>query len=144
MTQEYVQVYAEHHNVMFTIETVGQTGDTKIVRGAAIVGALMNLVMNAIEATSAGGRVECRLQSGPREHSAGTQYLWQVFDDGPGPNKEIVDSMLEPFVTSKLEGVGLGLPMAKRIAEQFHGSLHWHREDHRTVFEFLINEPKPQ
>lgn len=142
--QSYVQVYADHHQVNFTIETTGNIAEEKIRRGAAIVGALMNLVMNAIEATGPGGQVQCQLESRPSQDAGQIEYLWRIIDNGPGPKPEIVDSMLEPFVTSKSEGVGLGLPMANRIAQQFHGRLSWHRENEKTAFEFLISEPKPQ
>ncbi len=138
--ESYVLKYAEHHQVEFQLEEF-EVGSINIIQqGSAVVGALLNLIMNAIEATGSGGSVRCRLQTSfiptqNREH-----WIWQIEDDGPGPNPIMSQSMMEPFVTSKPEGVGLGLSMSKRVAEKLGGSLNWHRQDSKTVFEFSIEK----
>jgi len=136
----YVKKYAEHHQVDFVLEDEKVNPQCMIHQGSAIVGALLNLVMNAIEATGSGGHVRCRLSMTLDNVSRDEVWLWRIEDDGPGPNEQILQSMMEPFVTSKPEGVGLGLPMAKRVAEKFNGSLRWHREENKTVFEFCIKK----
>ena len=103
----------------------------------ALRSALLNLAQNAIEATGPGGRVEL---VAARD---GSLARFDVLDDGPGPPPEIAPTIFEPFVTGKPEGIGLGLVVARRVAEGLNGSLTWSRVNDRTRFrlEFLIGSP---
>jgi signal transduction histidine kinase len=47
----------------------------------------------------------------------------EVRDTGPGIPHDIRDQVLEPFFTTKARGGGLGLPIAKRVAELHGGTL---------------------
>jgi nitrogen-specific signal transduction histidine kinase len=44
------------------------------------------------------------------------------------------ESLHEPFVTSKPEGIGLGLAVAQAVAEEHAGTLTWEHSDGRTRF----------
>ncbi len=79
---------------------------------------LLNLVLNALDALPDGGRVEIDLRP-PRD---GFVEL-SVRDTGPGIAPNILPKVFETFVSSKETGVGLGLPVSKRIAEDHGGSL---------------------
>jgi signal transduction histidine kinase len=57
-----------------------------------------------------------------------------VADNGPGPAQEVVNAMFEPFVSSKPEGVGLGLTLARRAAQTEGGEVTWRRHGGETVF----------
>jgi two-component system nitrogen regulation sensor histidine kinase GlnL len=113
---------------------------------------ILNLIMNAMEAAGQGGVVECEydflpdpsipVSSDSGANSTGSHH-WRIRDNGPGPSSDIADQILEPFVTSKREGVGLGLPTTCRIAEQFGGSLTWSRDGSWTVFNLILREPFP-
>jgi len=46
-----------------------------------------------------------------------------IEDDGPGFNEEIIDSIFEPYVTTKMTGTGLGLTIVQSIIEQHNGSI---------------------
>ena len=61
-----------------------------------------------------------------------------VEDDGPGPPAELASSLFESFVTSKPEGIGLGLTVAVTVAQAHHGSLTWNRRLDRTRFELTV------
>jgi signal transduction histidine kinase len=77
--------------------------------------ALMNLLLNAVEAMSgAGGRLEVSLLA------ADGEALLAVADEGPGMGDEALRRVLEPFYTTKHAGTGLGLPQARHIVEK-HG-----------------------
>ena len=87
-----------------------------------------NLVGNAIEAAGHGGRVEIhltRLTGG---------WRLEVSDTGPGPPAAIAETLFEPFVTGREQGIGLGLAVARQIAEAYHGRVFWERRGVQTVF----------
>jgi signal transduction histidine kinase len=87
-----------------------------------------NVIGNAVEAAGPGGCVKVSLAATRRGASV------QVSDTGPGPPPELEAKLFEPFVTGKLEGIGLGLAVAKQAAEVHGGSITWARRDGQTVF----------
>jgi signal transduction histidine kinase len=98
---------------------------------------LINLLHNAVEAQNSGqprpAKVIVEL------HSQADDYiLLQVKDNGPGPSAEMQDRLFEPFVTDKPAGTGLGLYMARRIAEAHRGAISWQRTGDMTCFEVRI------
>jgi signal transduction histidine kinase len=101
----------------------------------------LNVISNAVQAAGPGGWVEVRLQS---DKSA----IVTVTDSGPGPPPEIAGRLFEPFITSKPEGVGLGLAVSRQVAEAHGGTVGWHRDDGRTCFRIELplepeREPHP-
>mgnify|MGYP001457300286 CR=1 FL=1 len=76
-----------------------------------------NLIMNAIQATPAGGRVTVTTaRNGDRVEIA-------VADTGAGIPAERLPAIFDDFVTTKKRGLGLGLATAKRIVEQLDGTI---------------------
>ena len=101
-------------------------------RREALRAALVNLALNAIDATGSGGHVTLAAEM------AGGRITLAVEDDGPGPPPELGAALAEPFVTGKQEGVGLGLAVARAVAEQHGGTLAWRRADGRTRFTIAL------
>jgi len=101
--------------------------------------ALLNLVLNSLEALDAagGGRITVRA----RARTGGTVRL-EVIDDGPGPDRTLGGSIYEPAVTTRGgDRRGLGLPVARSIAEAHGGALHHEPgEDGRGVA-FAVDLP---
>lgn len=77
---------------------------------------LLNLVINAIQATSGDGEVV--LRSSRQED----RILIQVRDQGCGISPQNLDRIFDPFFTTKENGTGLGLSVVHQIVEQ-HGGL---------------------
>lgn len=91
------------------------------VRGSedALSDVLSNLVVNAIEALSAGGAVLIRL-----ERDDG-KLLLEVTDDGPGIPAEHRARIFQPFFTTKPSGTGLGLAIVERRVREMGGEIRW-------------------
>ncbi len=132
---------AMHQNVDFDISPQVSEGKTSyefdcdrvlIGRGASVVSALINLVLNAIEAAGPGGKVSLWMQKVPFGEIS--MLRWIVIDDGQGPTQNVAEAMFEPFFTTKREGVGLGLAMSKQVAEGQQGTLSWERHEGTTRF----------
>ncbi len=114
------------------LECGGPTGITVVGRAESLRAALVNLALNGIEAAGRGGDVRlCIATSGD-----GIELV--VEDSGPGPAEAIRATLGEPFVTAKPEGIGLGLAIAKAVAEEHGGSLAWSRPGNRTRFAIVL------
>ena len=81
--------------------------------------AVLNLVLNAIQAMPRGGRVALQTSAGN-----GLVRL-SVTDTGPGLPPELADRIFESRVTTKDGGSGLGLPLVRMIAEAHGGSVRY-------------------
>lgn len=79
----------------------------------------VNLLLNAAEATPAGGQVTVRL-SGSADR---TVARVEIQDTGPGIAPEIQGRLFEPFVTMKERGTGLGLAICRRIVRDHAGQI---------------------
>lgn len=103
---------------MCTLEL--ELGGAPPVRGRSsdMVNAIVNLVVNAIDAMPDGGHVWVRTGA------AGDRAFLEVVDDGPGMPPEVEQRVFEPFFTTKGdEGTGLGLAMAFACAARHGGQL---------------------
>jgi signal transduction histidine kinase len=89
---------------------------------------LLNLLGNAVEAAGPGGTVEVRLIQQE------AKWTVEIVDSGPGPPPQVVPRLFEPFVTGKPGGIGLGLSVAKQVAEAHGGTIAWERKNDRTCF----------
>lgn len=76
-----------------------------------------NLVANACDAIGNGGRI--LVEAVPGDGAVRVA----VEDDGPGLPAEELARIFTPFYTTKARGMGLGLPLAKRIVERFGGEI---------------------
>jgi two-component system sensor histidine kinase HydH len=86
------------------------------IDGVRLARAVHNLVDNALQA-SASEKVELRIERDRNE------TLIAVRDHGPGLPAGAEAQIFEPFMTTRVKGTGLGLAVARRIAEQHGGSL---------------------
>ena len=74
-----------------------------------------NMLKNAVDAISGEGKITFHLHE--NEHD----IMLDITDSGKGIDAKAQRRIFEPGFTSKDRGWGLGLPLAKRIVEQYHG-----------------------
>lgn len=79
--------------------------------------AIVNLLLNAIDAAGRGGNVWVEMRSNVDEGFASVA----VEDDGPGIPEAQLHRVFNPFFTTKESGTGLGLSIVHRIAEEHGG-----------------------
>ena len=111
--------------VMLRRDPVGSSLDVQIAGDAGEITAdsdliratVLNLLLNSAQAMNGQGhvRVETALRDG--------MWAIEVSDNGPGVPMDLREQILEPFFTTKARGGGLGLPIAKRVAELHGGTL---------------------
>jgi signal transduction histidine kinase len=77
--------------------------------------AVLNLVLNAIDAMQEGGQLLFTSFDGPQG------FELEIADSGPGLNEEQLRKVFDPFYTTKSDGTGLGLAIVHRIAESHGG-----------------------
>ncbi|HEX8354287.1 MAG TPA: ATP-binding protein, partial [Pyrinomonadaceae bacterium] len=83
----------------------------------SIHSALMNLVLNSVQAMPGGGTLTVRTKGG-----VGGVEL-EISDTGVGMSEEQVGNIFEPFFTTKSQGLGLGMPYAQKVVEQHRGAV---------------------
>ncbi len=88
----------------------------------ALVGALSNLVNNAIQAVERKARLRIAFtQTRPKNPAEAPQLMIAVCDAGPGIAPELLPNLGELFVTTKAQGTGLGLAVVKAVARAHQG-----------------------
>jgi len=84
---------------------------------------LHNLLKNALEASKDVRQARITVMT-HNENTGGQQFIVLVIrDNGPGFAPEIMDTLFEPYVSTKPKGGGLGLAIVKKIVEEHAGSL---------------------
>ena len=84
---------------------------------ASIRAATLNLVLNAVQAMSSGGRLT--ISTGRN----GRKICMTIKDTGAGMSPERIKQIFEPFNTTKSRGLGLGMPYAQKIIQQHGGRI---------------------
>lgn len=104
-----------------------------VVMGGQIVHAVLNLILNAIDASPAGGEV--RVTSGVRtEAGEGKWAVLAVQNHGPAIPAKDLEKIFDPFYTTKEGGTGLGLAIAHQITAAQGGRITVHSDEQATRF----------
>jgi signal transduction histidine kinase len=131
------QTAMERQGVLLTTDLA--VGDRRVLGDRVqLQQVLQNLILNAIDAmkTIAGRPRELTISSALTEEGS---IMISVGDTGAGLDPAIAPSIFEPFVTTKPDGLGIGLSISRSIVEA-HGGRLWvsPRVPHGTLFSFTI------
>lgn len=88
----------------------------------ALLSALQNLAVNAMQACGAGAQLSLAARS-TTDAQGYPQVLLALTDNGPGVAAELRERIFEPFFTTRTDGTGLGLAVVQSIAHAHHGSV---------------------
>jgi two-component system sensor kinase FixL len=111
--------------------------DTVLGDKVQIQQVILNLMRNAIEAMEQSERRELTLSTEPGEDGT---IIVKVADTGPGIAPEIASQLFQPFVTTKVHGMGVGLSISRTIIEAHGGRLSAEpNPGGGTVFRFTLS-----
>ncbi len=114
--QQVIEPQMKARGLLFKLhdESAGSTlkGSRK-----ALSGALLNLLENAMQASSSGGRIELGALGEDGHVSI------SVRDEGKGVEREVQERLFEPFFTTRQEGTGLGLAIVRAVVQSYGGTI---------------------
>lgn len=94
---------------------------------------LLNLLLNALQAIDQDGKIMVSLRS------QGSSAVVEVSDNGRGIAPDHLPNIFRPFFTTKGDGTGLGLSLARRIVEDHHGRIDVTSSlNHGTTFAVIL------
>jgi len=97
--------------------SIGEQAIYAMLDGTSMRGALMNLMLNAIEAMPDGGILSIAVNRNDE------MLQLEIADTGHGIGEDEAKKIFEPFYTTKEQGLGLGMPYAKKIIDQHGGTM---------------------
>ena len=117
---------AKHLGVELNWTIDHEAAERSIGDGPSLSAAVTNLILNALQEANHVDVSVIQCES--------DQIRIDVVDNGNGPPADVADEIFEPFVTSKPEGLGLGLPLVARSAKRLGGGVAWRRDGDQTRF----------
>jgi nitrogen fixation/metabolism regulation signal transduction histidine kinase len=99
---------------------------------------LHNLIKNAQEAMEETGQIEIKLNRVCRNNCDYVEL--GIYDTGCGITEDNLDTLFEPYVTTKTKGTGLGLAIVKKIIEE-HSGVIWVDTAYKDGAGFMIQLP---
>ena len=107
---------AQRHAVVLDI-SIPRTLPEIEVDASQVQQALLNVVLNGIQAMPSGGSLEIEIEGRPGG------VVTRVHDQGPGIDPDDTARIFEPFFTTKARGTGLGLAIARKLIEAQGGEI---------------------
>jgi len=113
---ELAAAFLQQANVSVRLEPEGLAVQVYVDR-TALLQVLLNLLRNAVDAMDAqsDGPHEIRIKAGVGRNAQ--RCVLELQDNGSGLDESVRDRLFEPFVTTKADGMGLGLALSQRLLE---------------------------
>lgn len=86
---------------------------------------VLNVIGNAFHSFEEGGRHIKEKQLTIKTETSGNEFILTIGDNGAGIPPEHMERIFEPFFTTKQHGIGIGLPMTKRVIEEHGGKVQF-------------------
>jgi signal transduction histidine kinase len=128
---ELVSPALEHHHIQ--LQWLDCPSHTIAGLRDGLRAAIVNLLQNAVEAAGHQGQIQVSVLTAENH-----EIVVRVADNGPGPDPQIAARMLQSFVTTKPEGVGLGLAIVTAVAQDHGGRLAWRRSSGWTEMDLVL------
>lgn len=137
-TMDVIRIRAEQQDVRLHLDLPLENGCPEKIVGdeAQLRQVLLNMLINALDVLPGGGNIWVTASSyrvvSAAEHSgeyesdivpAGDYVAISVADDGPGISEEVSDKLFDPFISTKLTGMGLGLSICRQIVAAHRGRI---------------------
>ncbi|HEX9875215.1 MAG TPA: ATP-binding protein [Gammaproteobacteria bacterium] len=102
---------------------------------------LLNLTRNAVDAMKASPQKNKELKITTRRSTSGA-VEFRVSDRGPGVSPRLAENIFHPFVTTKRDGLGVGLAISRTIVEAHGGQLNYRPNPEGGAI-FVVTLPPP-
>ncbi len=99
--------------------------------------AVLNVMLNAMEAMEAGGTLTVSIQP------VGSEVALEFSDTGPGIPEAEIEKVILPFYSTKPTGTGLGLPLVARVVAAHRGDLNIRSEPGRGTTVRIVLPTRP-
>lgn len=122
----------EDKGIMFQLDDIPEVLlDEKEIRQL-----ILNLVRNGLEAMPAGGKITIKTSQEENE------VILSIQDQGTGIAPEIKDQLGTPFLSSKENGIGLGLAVCYSIVARHNANMDFETCPEGTIFRVKFKQPK--
>jgi PAS domain S-box-containing protein len=122
------------------VRTIGHSTAHLVLGNASQLEQLFgNLCLNAVEAMGIGGELTLRIAD--LAEASGCSVLVEIADTGEGIPDDLLESIFNPFVTTKATGTGLGLAICRSIADAHHATLTVRNNTERAGATFALEFP---
>jgi two-component system sensor histidine kinase FlrB len=115
--RQVIEPQMMQHNLQFIVHDQSAANSLMADR-QALCGAIINLLENAMQASSPGGTITLT------SHLEDENIILSVHDDGPGIEAALQERLFEPFFTTRPEGSGLGLAIVRGVIQSMGGNVH--------------------
>ncbi|HUU44341.1 MAG TPA: ATP-binding protein, partial [Acidobacteriota bacterium] len=119
---ELIERSARKHRVELAVD-IPQTLRPIFCDDNQLTEAFLNILINAIEAMSDGGKLTVTARVEPTHQNGGERVCIAITDTGPGMTERERDRVFERYYTTKSTGTGLGLAIVQRIVNACNGTI---------------------
>ncbi|WP_052297663.1 ATP-binding protein [Leadbettera azotonutricia] len=140
---ELTSSYTEVKKQNFTLNTASDLPDLILADEAGLKQALTNILGNAVKFTPEGGSINFSVSADKQNDTV--MLCFEIKDTGIGITDELMSRLFTPFeqgnngISRTYYGVGLGLPISKRIIEKMGGEIRVESEPGKgSVFTCII------